>query len=91
MLGLSEQTWGVLNEVLEERNRPEKKWGPQNHDGPLYLTILTEEVGETAQAICDYRYKGTLPARAEHIREELIQVAAVAVAMVEAWDRGHCR
>ena len=43
------------------------------------LAILVEEVGEVARAICDRD--------PEHMREELIQVAAVAVAWVEALSR----
>ena len=43
------------------------------------LAILVEEVGEVARAICDRD--------PEHMREELVQVAAVAVAWVEALSR----
>lgn len=91
MAEIPKQTIDVLSEVAAERAQQEAQWGEQNHDGPIYLMILTEEVGEVAKAMRDYRYKGTLPARAEHIREALIQVAAVAVALIEAWDRGNCR
>lgn len=79
---------GLFGEVVKERMSQEAKWGQQNHDGPLYLTILTEEVGEVAKAILDHRYKNDDPIE---IRKELIQVAAVAIAMVENYDRGNCR
>jgi NTP pyrophosphatase (non-canonical NTP hydrolase) len=85
---IPEQTIGGLSEVGAERANQEAKWGQQDHDGPLYLTILTEEVGEVAKAILDHRYKKQ---PAAHIREELVQVAAVAVAMIEAYDRGNVR
>lgn len=74
-------TGSVLLEVHAERVRQDEKWGEQNHDPALFLTILTEEVGEVARAILDKDTPG--------YREELIQVAAVAVSIVEAFDRAH--
>jgi NTP pyrophosphatase (non-canonical NTP hydrolase) len=71
--------------MLAERKRQDAKWGEQNHELPLYLTILMEEVGEMSQAYLDATFgaKDT----AEHVREEAVQVAAVALAIVECLDR----
>lgn len=83
----------VYHEVAGERARQDKKWGVQNHDPFKYLAILTEEVGEVGKALCDgVDFQGPVrfrhdQARAEY-RAELIQVAAVAVAMIECLDRG---
>lgn len=92
----------VCREVIQERCRQETKWGEQNHpdgtglpmdslmadiakettdlharEGTLtYRDILHEEVREA--------YAETDPTK---LRTELIQVAAVAVAWVEAIDR----
>ena len=76
----------ALSEVNDERNRQEEKWGTQNHDPFTYLAILGEEVGEACQAALKTRYEGgkTLA----DYRTELVQVAAVAVAMIECLDRG---
>lgn len=68
-------TW----EILQERLRQYKKWGVQDHDEDRWMVILMEEVGEVARAVFEDD-----PA---NYREELIQVAAVAVAAVEAFDR----
>jgi NTP pyrophosphatase (non-canonical NTP hydrolase) len=76
---------GVLAEVKTERQRQDAKWGEQNHDPFAYLAILTEEVGEAAQAAVQARFEGGDPARFRH---EIVQVAAVAVAIVECVDRG---
>lgn len=77
-------TAGVLAEVGQERIAQDKKWGEQNHTPELYYTILGEEFGEIGKAICERKNgEGTVQA----IREELIQTAAVAVAMVEMLDR----
>lgn len=77
-------TVGVLVDVERERGEQDVKWGVQSHDDFTWLAILGEEVGESNQAALDIRFQGgTLAA----LREELIQVAAVAVAFVEAIDR----
>ena len=91
----------VLGEVGSERQRQDSKWGEQNHpdgrqapkavvDAARLVTdnrteakvvtwrdILNEEVVEAYGAIGDDT----------HLREELVQVAAVAVAWIEAIDR----
>ncbi len=73
------------NDVDDERERQERKWGEQNHDPMTYLTVLMEEVGELAQCALHGRFGG--PA-APNIRKEAVQVAAVALAIVECLDRG---
>lgn len=76
----------VLDEVSDERRRQDAKWGQQNHDPFRYLAILTEEVGEAAQAAvqADMEPGGKTW---DDYRQELIQAAAVAVAAVECFDR----
>lgn len=106
----------VLEDIDDERRRQDAKWGEQNHDLTVWLTVLAEEVGETGEAlpgvadplalsmgraalaILHYR---AASGRAENVegdtdpeewllrvRGELIQTAAVAVAIVEFIDRG---
>lgn len=70
----------VIEEVLEERSRQDNKWGEQNHRPDTWIVILAEELGEASHAM--------LNILADKYREEMIQVAAVAVAAVEALDRG---
>lgn len=80
----------VLEEVFEERCRQERKWGQQNHDLPRYFAIMSEEVGEVAKAIVEHEWPGNEQSRGLlllDVRKELIQAAAVAVAMVERIDR----
>lgn len=97
----SGRTLVLLDEVLKERGRQDAKWGEQNHpdgtgrpgsredadrfraackaNGPdqdNWQDILTEEVAEA--------FAETDPAK---LRAELVQVAAVAMAWVEAIDR----
>ncbi|WP_291431908.1 hypothetical protein [Deinococcus sp.] len=86
---------GVLAQVRRERERQDAKWGAQAHDPATWLMILAEEVGEANQAAFEHLHP-TFDKRAairgrrplSEYREELIQVAAVAVAAIESLDRG---
>ena len=76
----SELAGEVLTAVRKERKAQDAKWGEQNHDLTTWLTILTEEVGEFAEAILENR-------AGKEVRAEVIQIAAVAVAIAEFLDR----
>ena len=69
----------ILGDVLHERESQHTKWGQQDHDEDRWMVILMEEVGEAARAIFDEN--------PDNYRKELMQVAAVAVAAIEAFDR----
>lgn len=62
-----------------ERTLQDSKWGVQNHDWKTWYAILGEEFGETGRAIneCD----------GPEYLAEIVQVAAVAVAMIESYVR----
>ena len=76
----------VLEMVSDERAKQNEKWGEQNHHPLTYLAILGEEVGEANQAAVQAHFEN----RAwTDYAEELIHVAAVAVAMVESFYRTH--
>jgi NTP pyrophosphatase (non-canonical NTP hydrolase) len=67
----------IIHDLTEERKR-------QNNLHNYFeqsdrMAILTEEVGEVAKALLD----------GEGLREELIQVAAVAIRWVEELDAGN--
>ena len=72
-----EKTEAVIQEILLERRRQDQKWGEQNHTTFKWLAILGEEFGEACTAALEY----------SNLREELIQVAAVAVVFIECLDR----
>ena len=83
----------VLNDINAERMRQHKLWGIQNHADYKWLAILTEEVGEAAKEALEAdaeRNAGFLAQAKQYennMREELVQVAAVAIAFIEAIDR----
>jgi len=53
--------------------------------GPRKLRVLVEEIGEVAQAIDQLEHIDG-PARRQHLRDELTQVAAVTVAWLESME-----
>ena len=90
----------ILKEVATERVRQNAKWGIQNRSTVEWVAILTEEVGEVAKEAVDFYFANGVTdvhakvsaqvqlERLEAYRMECIQVAAVAVQMVENVDRG---
>jgi NTP pyrophosphatase (non-canonical NTP hydrolase) len=85
----------VYVDIAEERRRAHLKHGP--HGGSVevkyyqdfaWLPILVEEVGEVANEINEYSLGVVNEERyRRQLRAELIQVAAMATAWVEAIDR----
>jgi len=74
----------ILGDILLERVKQDRKWGIQNHNPEWWMQILMEEVGEAARALLE----GHFGAESAHTyREEMIQVAAVAIAAIESFDR----
>ena len=69
----------VINLILSERNKQDVKWGEQNHNIYKWLAILGEEVGEVNKAALENKY--------DEVIDELIQIGAVAVAMIESLER----
>ena len=70
--------------VALERKRQTEKWGEQNHDVFVWLSILSEEIGELAQAALHDKFGGRA---AGTLKNELTQVAAVAVQWLEQLER----
>lgn len=74
----------VVGLILAERERQEAKWGQQDHEPEVWLTILGEEFGEFCKALLEFRFGKGCPSA---MQKELVQIAAVAVAMLECCDR----
>lgn len=74
----------AFHSITEERQRQDDKWGEQNHDVGTWLAILGEEFGEVCEEIAEASARLLDVA---HLRDELVQTAAVAAAWIEAIDR----
>lgn len=81
----------IIADIVAERTKQDEKWGIQDHNFTTWLVILMEEVGEFSKAYLEFLFAKTTLADKQkqivNVREELIQVCAVAVAMVECFDR----
>jgi len=85
----------VYDEVLEERLRAHAKHAPngssmegRHYAHASWLAVLVEEVGEVGRALCEGLYLRVNPTRLRgELRSELVQVAAMATAWVDAIDR----
>lgn len=95
---LTEATAHVLRAVSRERLRQERICEEKQREGlawhscasPLLLDddrlpILGEEFGEVCRELCEARAERREPS-AVKLRDELVQLAAVAVAWIEAVD-----
>ena len=75
----------AANDVFEEMNSQDRKWGAnRDHHPAIWQLILGEEVGEVCQAMLHDEFGGD---HAGTVRAELVQVAAVAMQMIEFYDR----
>ena len=80
VLGLRLENTEELLLVEAELTHQYRKWGLQNRTLFEWICYLTEEVGELAEAIAENHYReGTI----EHIREEAVQVAALAIKILQ--------
>lgn len=75
-----------LQDIMEERARQDAKFGEQNHDPFVWVAILDEEKGEASQALLDATFEWG-SATMQDFRKELVETAAVALAMLECGDR----
>ena len=89
-----------IEQIRKERERQNNLWGVQEHSLSKFMSILLEEVGESAKEANDYEaiidrtvdYCGPLDelSKKQHLincQTELIQVAAVAVQICEKIER----
>ena len=69
----------IIKLILEERQRQDLKWGEQNHNIYKWLAILGEEIGEVNKAALEDDY--------DEVIDELVQIGAVVIAMIESLER----
>ncbi|PRY33852.1 hypothetical protein CLV58_1191 [Spirosoma oryzae] len=80
----------VIKEVGDERKRQFVKWGDQSFRTQTdWVAIAGEEFGEVAKEVVDYFLGNQYPTieQAKRLRNEWLQLAAVAVQAIEMLDR----
>lgn len=86
---MSERRVLILADIVTERERQIKKWGEHSHRYPEWISLLTEEVGEAATEANKANWATELPEtvrRMRLLRNELVQVGAVCVQILEDLD-----
>ena len=73
----------IVELIISERKKQDLKWGEQNHNIYKWLAILGEEVGEVNKAVLEDKY--------DEVLDELVQIAAVSVAMIESLERNRIK
>lgn len=86
MISGPSRTFGVLHEILDEREHQDAKWGGPTHDdthSPAdFCRFIREHEVRAEQAL------GGEPVREfDDFRRQMLRVAALAVAAIESWDR----
>lgn len=69
--------------IHRENVRQLEKWGVQDHLPAEWLMFTTEELGELADAIGEYEYRGGL---VENVVEEAIQTATLCIKIAEMFN-----
>ena len=78
--GRGNKIMSIIQDILKERERQDAEHGKDRNLLPSeWLLILGEEFGEVCTGIANWDI--------DNIREEAVQVAAVAIAMIECIDR----
>lgn len=80
----------AVEDVLDERKRQDEQWGVQNHHPAYWLAIIGKQVGQFGSAILNREWavdslKETVQ---RQMREEAVQMAAVALCIIECIDAG---
>jgi hypothetical protein len=70
----------IWEAIADENHRQLEKWGIQDHSPEEWLMYATEELGETAKAIGEYKYRGGL---VENVVKEAIQTATLMLKIAE--------
>ena len=71
----------VINDVIDELIRQRELYSVQRHSDLAWLPILTEELGEVAEAL-QKDSKAFKDTDSDNLEKELIQIAAVAISWV---------
>jgi hypothetical protein len=98
---ISEKLAPIFTEISRERKRQDEKWGKQNHE--MLRCVLKEDIKSSLEYFRTINDKSTrydwysilqeeisevfIETEQEKQREEMIQVAAVAVRIIEYLDR----
>ena len=82
-LCLQTYTEKIAPKVFRENHRQLDKWGVQDHEPFEWLGFTAEELGELAQAIGEWQFRGASP---EEVVKEAIQTATLSLKIAEMFQ-----
>ena len=85
-----ERQAGIIDQILYERSMQDEKWGEQNHNPAEWMSILIKKVVEASKEALENN-SNPYTTNLRKYRHEMIQVAAVALSMIECLDRDNYR
>src|SRR5687768_8043807 len=81
----------AIADITAERRRQDEQWGVQNHHPAYWLAILGKQVGQLGSAILNREWADWTESKRradQKLRDEAVQIAAVALALIECIDAG---
>ena len=82
-LCLTTYTEKIAPKVFRENVKQLEKWGVQDHLLSEWLMFAAEELGETADAIGEWQFRGGIP---EEVIKEAIQTATLMLKIAEMFN-----
>lgn len=78
----------AVGAMIEERDRQDDTFGVQNHHPAYWLALLGKQMGQLGEAVVQREWAADKGKASAAMRAEAIQLAAVALNMIECIDRG---
>lgn len=78
----------AVEDVLTERRMQDDIWGVQNHHPAYWLAIMGKQVGQFGSAVLNREWWTDRESATRVLRDEAVQMAAVALAIIECIDAG---
>ena len=75
---------GIYKQVKEECDRQDFKWGVRSQHPLVWMSILTEEIGEVSQEINNSGFDSDR--LGDNYKTELVQCAAVIFQMIKDYE-----
>lgn len=76
----------IMRDIIKERIRQDELFGKQSHHPAYWLALLAKQMGDLGTAIVDREWSSQPDTK--EMRKQAVQLSAVAIAFIEAIDRG---
>ena len=81
----------ILNDIMDDRVKQDEGWGVNRDNSESWILILAEEIEQVTRPVLEDRFPCGLNISLVEYRKKLIQIAAIAIAVIESFDRNEGR